>query len=566
MDWLKKITKSGLKLMTYKKNLGMRMIGHALCAMLMVVLCQMVHAQGTSYYEDTQFDPFQRKLYFVGRQRPHTTIRSYDLDELRQFYNLDSLIYSGMEGSWKMNTRFKVFNDFFNDDFLSWRKADSSVYVAINPMFDLSMGVDKNQTEAAKTWVNSRGFYINGNLGRNFWFYCDFSENQAVYADYYNNLTDSLKVVPGQSNYKKANRYAEDYDFQVANGYISFNIGKYVNLLVGKTKTFVGDGYRSLLLGDASCAVPTFRLNLKILKAKYTMMVTQLRASETVISNDGQRTKYSFSHFLDWNMGRRVTLGVFENVTQCTWRKSGGYRGIDLEYLNPFIIFRPGEYNAGSPDKMLVGATGKVVCTNWLTVYGQIMFNEFRIKELFGGNDYWSNKYGFQFGIKTFDIFKVDGLDVQLEYNQIRPFCYSQYDAMGNYTHHKQSMAHPLGANLREGIGIVNYHHGRIAARMQVNVTQYGDDFPGDTISYGHNPNIASMKRNSQYGVKMQQGLKTDLRYFDLSAAYIINPRNMMNVTAGVRIRKRTSERTNEESKNFYVSLRWSLKSHYYDY
>ena len=194
MDWLKKITKSGLKLMTYKKNLGMRMIGHALCAMLMVVLCQMVHAQGTSYYEDTQFDPFQRKLYFVGRQRPHTTIRSYDLDELRQFYNLDSLIYSGMEGSWKMNTRFKVFNDFFNDDFLS------------------------------------RGFYINGNLGRNFWFYCDFSENQAVYADYYNNLTDSLKVVPGQSNYKKANRYAEDYDFQVANGYISFNIGKSIVL------------------------------------------------------------------------------------------------------------------------------------------------------------------------------------------------------------------------------------------------------------------------------------------------------------------------------------------------
>ena len=175
MDWLKKITKSGLKLMTYKKNLGMRMIGHALCAMLMVVLCQMVHAQGTSYYEDTQFDPFQRKLYFGGRQRPHTTIRSYDLDELRQFCNLDSLIYSGMEGSWKMNTRFKVFNDCFNDDFLSWRKADSSVYVAINPMFDLSLGVDKNQTEAAKTWVNSRGFNIKGNLGGNFWFYCDFS-------------------------------------------------------------------------------------------------------------------------------------------------------------------------------------------------------------------------------------------------------------------------------------------------------------------------------------------------------------------------------------------------------
>lgn len=534
----------------------------AICSIVLLIGSIGAMAQGTSYYENTQFDPYQRKLYFVGRERPHTTLRSYDMDELREFFDTDSLLYSNIGRL--VDTRWKLVNNFFNDDFLSWRKEEKSVYIAINPLFDFSVGMDKNHKGDEKTWVNTRGFYVNGNLGRNFWFYCDFTENQAHYADYYNRLSDSLNIVPGFARYKKENK--RDFDFQTASGYIAFNIGEFVDFQIGQTKTFIGDGYRSLLLSDAAASMPTFKMNVKFLNAKYMVMMTQTRDTQNKLTNNGNRVKYSFTHFLDWNIGRRVTFGIFENVTQCSWRKDGSHRGIDLEYLNPFIIFRPGEYNAGSPDKMLVGLTGKVICTDWLTLYGQFMFNEFRLKEMLSDKGYWSNKYGFQIGLKSFDIFKIDGLDVQLEYNQIRPFCYSQYDAMASYTHHKQCMAHPLGANLREGIGIVNYRHGRIAARMQFNLTKYGDDFAKDSVSYGHNPILASTKRNSQYGVKTLQGLKTDLRYFDLSASYIINPRNMMNVTAGVRLRTRESAMTSEESRHFYVSLRWSLKSQYFDY
>lgn len=172
-------------------------------------------------------------------------------------------------------------------------------------------------------------------------------------------------------------------------------------------------------------------------------MATQLKERKQAVVNNGYRSKYSFTHFLEWNMGRRYTLGIFENVTQASWRKNGDYRGVDWEYLNPFVIFRPGEFNAGSPDKMIVGLTSKFICTDWLTLYGQIMFNEFRLKELTAGTGYWSNKYAFQIGAKTFNIFRCDGLDFQAEYNQARPFCYSQYDALGCYTHLNQSMAHP---------------------------------------------------------------------------------------------------------------------------
>lgn len=527
-------------------------------------------SQGTSYYENTQYDPLQRKLYFVGRKRPHTAFRAYNLDELRPYLDPDSVVYSNVRR--KVNSRFKLVNNFFNDDFLSWRSADSSIYLAINPMCDFEVGMDKAKDEDVRTWTNSRGFYVNGNIGKNFWFYCDFSENQAFYAKYYNNLSDSLRVVPGLSNFKKDGWSSrtevknDPFDYQTATGYVCFKVGPWIDFLVGKTKTFIGDGYRSLLLGDAAVAVPTFRMNVRIFNAKYSVMATQLKEHKQAVSNNGYRSKYSFTHFLEWNMGRRYTLGVFENVTQATWRVNGDHRGIDWEYLNPFTIFRPGEMNAGSPDKMIVGLTSKFVCTDWLTLYGQVMINEFRLKELVAGNGYWSNKYAFQLGAKAFNLFRTDGLDLQVEYNQARPFCYSQYAALGCYTHLNQSMAHPLGANFKEGIIILNYHHGRAAARAQVNIAQYGDDYPNDSITYGHNPALASTLKNATYGVRTLQGLKTDIRYVDVAGSFVINPKTMMNIAVGLRVRTRKSELTDEMSRNFYVALRWSIKSKYYDY
>ncbi len=532
------------------------------CAILLVWISLLASGQGTSYYEDLGYDPIGRKLYFVGKDRPHTGLRGYLLDDVGEYFDVDSLLYCHIGGL--VHSRAKLVNDFFNDDFVHFGDKGGKCYVAFNPLFDMEVGFDKSGDGSERTWVNSRGIMVNGNIGKRFWFYADLSENQAYFASYYNNLIDSLRVVPGMSNYKMINKTT--YDYETATGYIAFRLGEHLDFQIGKTKTFVGDGYRSLLLGDAAVAVPTFKMSVKFLGARYMVMATQLKESKQAVVNNGFRSKYSFTHYLEWNMGRRYTLGLFENVTQASWRKNGDYRGVDWEYINPFVVFRPCEFNAGSPDKMIVGLTSKFVCTDWLTVYGQLMFNEFRIKELTAGTGYWSNKYAFQVGLKTFDIFRCDGLDFQVEYNQARPFCYSQYDALGCYTHLNQSMAHPLGANFKEGVFILNYHHGRARARAQVNVAAYGDDFPSDSVTYGHRPTVASDTRNAQYGVRTLQGLRTDLRYYDISGSFIVNPRTMFNLSAGVRIRTRRSEMTDEISRQVYVAARWSLKSKYYDY
>ena len=99
-----------------------------------------------------------------------------------------------------------------------------------------------------------------------------------------------------------------------------------------------------------------------------------------------------------------------------------------------------------------------------------------------------------------------------------------------------------------------------------MNLASYGDDYPNDTVNYGHNPALASNNRNAKYGDHTLQGLKTDVRYFDASASFLINPKSMMNIAMGFRARKRHSGLTDESSRHIYMALRWSIKSHYYDY
>ena len=543
-------------------NIGWKIVAVLMSAWQMSV--GTASAQGSSYYEDVQYDPYQRRLYFVGEERPHTSLKSYKMDELREYFDPDSVLYEGIGRL--VNTRARIVNDFCKGDFLHWTSKDSAVRVAINPMMDFEVGSDKNQTRSRTTWTNSRGFYLDGNLGKNFWFYLDFTENQAIMSDYMMNVLDSLRTMPCTAHVRHINGMGKEFDYMTSTGYICFNAGEWIDFQVGKTHTFVGDGYRSLLLSDASEPVPTFKMNVTFLGAKYMMMVSQLRAAENKVSNNGDKAKYSFSHYLDWNMGKRFTLGVFENITQATWRKTGETRGIDWEYLNPFIVFRPGELSAGSPDNVLIGMTSKFVCNNYVTVYGQFFFDEFRIKDLVHNPHSWTNKYGFQIGARATNIFNVEGLDALVEMNRVRPYCYSQFDGMGTYMHKKLCMGHPLGANLKEGLGVLNYKHGRVSARLEVVGTKYGDDFPKDSVSYGHNPLINSTKRVSSRDVRTLQGLETKLLYVNLNGAFIINPKTMMTLTAGVRLRKRESERTKEDSKQVYVALRWNIRPRNFSY
>lgn len=527
---------------------------NSILTFILLLSATITFAQGYSHYENSQFDFYQRQMYRPGDKKLHSSLRNYKLDELNAVFNTDSVLYDGISVPDK---KMNIFRRFLHGNTLEWR--DNDIAVAINPYCNFQFGKDGS----ASKYVNSRGFTIDGNITKNFWFYMDFTENQATYPEYIESLIDQYRTVPGEAARKK-NKY--DNDFQVGNGYIAFNFLKYFDLQLGKGKTFIGDGYRSLMLSDVAPSYPMIKLNATFWNVKYMFMISQLRTHDNQgITNNGYLVKYAVTHYLDWNLWGRFSLGIFENVTMANRNLNGDYRSFDFEYLNPFVVLRTSEFDAGSPDKMLIGINSKFVATKWLTLYGQIVLNEFIAKELFSHSKVWNNKYAFQLGAKTFNLFGVKNLDIQAEYNHARPYMYTQYDALAPYTHQEQPLAHPLGANFKEYVAIANYKYKRLMVRGQINTAQYGADI--DTVSYGHDIRKPTKKNYSIVSpITTGDGLKTDLTYADGSISFLINPRSMFNITVGGRYRKLKDSNHTEESKHIYFAVRWSLKNFYYDF
>ena len=95
---------------------------------------------------------------------------------------------------------------------------------------------------------------------------------------------------------------------------------------------------------------------------------------------------------------------------------------------NPNIFFRPIEYNIGSSDNSFFGVNLKATIFKKHILYSQLILDEFLLEEIRNNNGWWANKYGFQFGYKSFDLFeiKISTIKKRIEIN-FRIKCYYSY-------------------------------------------------------------------------------------------------------------------------------------------
>src|SRR6185295_4915211 len=118
--------------------------------------------------------------------------------------------------------------------------------------------------------------------------------------------------------------------------------------------------------------------------------------------------------------------------------------------------------------------------------YGQLALDELLVGEITKNRGFWGNKYGVQLGAKYINAFGVSNLDLQLEHNLARPFTYSHRDSVANYTHYNQPLAHPLGANFSEIIGIARYQPAP-KWLVQAKAIYYTQGRDSNAVSYGSN-------------------------------------------------------------------------------
>lgn len=324
---------------------------------------------------------------------------------------------------------------------------------------------------------------------------------------------------------------AGSYTYLNLTGYLSYQVASFMNLQVGRDKVFFGDGYRSLFVSDNSNAYPFFKGTVDIWKVKYTILYSFFREKDSLTGIDFNAKKYSASHILSWNIGKRLNFNMFETVI---WRgqDSLGYRGFDVNYLNPIIFYRPVEFSLGSPDNVIMGFGFRLRIFKTTHLYGQFLLDEFKLSELKAKTGWWGNKFGIQGGIKTYRFCGIKNLYALGEIHLVKPFTYSHGSYMENNGNFSQPLAHPLGANFAEGIANVRYQKNRLYVNTFLSISVYGAD---DTLNRGNNIYRSYDDNRLEYGNKLFQGDKHKITSIEISAGYILNPKWQLSARIGYK-------------------------------
>jgi Capsule assembly protein Wzi len=320
-------------------------------------------------------------------------------------------------------------------------------FLAVNPILQIHQAIEPGYDQGI--FLNSRGISVRGLIAKKVGFSSWFTDNQERGPQFFQQQVNNFRAVPGVGFYKPFKKTGVDY-FD-ARGYITFNAAKFIDFQFGYDKNFIGNGYRSLFLSDWGNSYLFAKINTKIWKLNYQNIFMELMPQFTKTSDTLLDRKYAAMHHLSINATKWLNVGLFEGII------FGRKNHFDFQYLNPIIFYRHIEGSIGSPDNAVAGFDFKANLAHRVQLYGQFLLDEFVLSEVKNNPTSWVNKFGIQAGFKYVDAFGVRNLDIQGEINRVRPFTYSHYDTTANYTHYNQPLAHPLGANFQEFIGIAHY-------------------------------------------------------------------------------------------------------------
>lgn len=456
---------------------------------------------------------------------------------------------------------YTIKNYFLSKTFREGPEKRTACRLQFLPIIDAETGYDMLESKSVNELTG--GLHTKLDISDRFTLAGTFLAGQMSFPYYMDTLVrQNYMVVPGMG---QAYRSSNTYNFTNWSGYASYSPNNVFNFQVGKDKHFIGDGYRSLILSDLANSYPYFRINTNIWHIQYSVWYTWMH---DVTNANGIRSnyqnKYSTMHYLSWNATKRFNISIFENVI---WQgtDTNRARGYDVNYLNPIVFYRPQEYSVGSPDNSFIGITMSAKLFNHLKLYGQLALDEFYLQEIKAHKGWWGNKQGWQLGMKYIDLFKVKGLSLQVEYNEVRPYTYTHGSVAQNYAHDGQSLAHPMGANFREGLAFLTYRKDRWMFSAEGVYAIIGKDSTGSNV--GQNIFLSYTTRPYDYGHYTTQGVKTTMVQSDLRLTFYILPQMNLRVELGyIQRSMRDSKGYQLQDPYIYLGIKTGFWNSYRDY
>jgi hypothetical protein len=498
--------------------------------------------------------PFSRKQFIPVIE---AYSRSAGLNAVDRFNATRAIMNSEEWTSQKFTSKKTFLKNFYHTPANLFEVNTKDFFLSVNPVFQYYLGKEQNNDD--HIFLNTRGAVVRGRIAEKIGFAAYLTDNQERDPAYVQKWVSTRRAVPGEGFYKDFK--TTGYDYFDARGYITFNAAKYIDIQFGYDKNFIGNGYRSLFLSDASSPYLFLKLNTRIWKFNYQNLFIELNSAQRLNADQLLPKKYAAIHHLDMGITKWLNIGLFEAII------FGRTNHFEFGYLNPVIFYRSIEQQNGSFDNSVAGLDFKANLAKKFQFYGQFLLDEFNLTEIRRGSGWWGNKYGFQLGAKYIDAFNVKNLDLQLETNRVRPFTYSHNDSVANYTHYNQPLAHPLGANFQEVIGIARYQP---APRwyLQARAIYYMQGKDTGNVSFGSNiflPNVMPY-RTKDFGYDVGAGVRSKTGLASMLVSYEWKPNFFIEINGVYHAESATSLSPAQHSFIIYAGVRWNMHRREFDF
>lgn len=473
---------------------------------------------------------------------PHYLNSKINSDSILYLFGRDSIILSKLKHKW-------LWKKLRTED-LAIGKAEKFVLKA-NLIIDFEAGKDFSNDSLLST--NSRGVIINGKIGERLYFQTLAVENQTFVTDYQSKYINKKHIAPGLARVKG---YKTGYDYSYSNSFINFVPADNFSIQFGHGKTFIGNGYRSLLLSDNTASYPFLKFLFQNKRIQYLYLMNSFQEVSPIDSKEVafNRNHGSFS-FLNFIINKHLQIGLFEGTV---WKTSGiGYNNkFKPNYFNPIVFYKALNYGLNDSNNVLIGLNVQIIPQKNIQLYGQLIVDDYSFS-----NDFNNNKTGYQAGIKIFKPLNIKKLFLLCEYNRINPFTYSHDVIRQNYTHFNMPLAHPAGANLKEYVLKINYKYKDFGVELSYNNFTIGAD--SATINFGGNLfNYSNNYEKSDF----LQGIKTTTKYYTATLSYLLNP--AINCRLFVSVVRRTNSYYSviKNSNLIYFGIKTNIFNNSLDY
>jgi hypothetical protein len=362
-------------------------------------------------------------------------------------------------------------------------------------------------------------------------------------------------AVPGIGDYKS--RSDGKITYADIRGSVQTSVTRFIDLQLGYDRLFLGNGQRSLFLGDQSNSMPFFKINARIWKLDLQSLYIKLAPQDGIVNNKDSK-KFLRLTTLSVDAAKWLNISFFDAVVL------GRSNGFDLNYILPLTFLRAMEQQSGSPDNALFGMNIKSNIAGRIQLYAQGILDEFKLSEIKGGNGWWANKFGYQLGAKYIDAFGIRNMDLQVETNRVRPFTYTHFDSVSNYTHSNQPLAHPLGANFHEVIGIIKYQPVK-QLQITARLVYYKQGLDSAGLNTGNNVLSSYDTRPRSYSWRVGSGDKATCLYLDGFVSYEVYGNLFIDVSVTSRNFK-TVLTGEQKTTMFSFGMRWNISRREFDF